>query len=405
MKFENIQEHGIRRRQTRESLQFDIAVVGGGITGCTLAAELAVAGFHTVLLDAGTPGAQGATCYSGGIVRRYDQDPALMALGDYSLECMSEREVARRFGASVGRTGVLYAAPAHAEASLRESIDRYDRGRGTMQLIGHNELSALTPFLAPRDDRVVLHERDGGVADVRGSARSMVELLLKHGGMLLEHARVWSLQYESTHAQLSLGDLDIRAQVVVLASGGWLAEQLPELQLTVRSIPLLRTLASQPLALPVIDISSNSYAVPVQGRLVLTGTHPRRSATSPEALVAPPPAAVPNGLQKLGILTGHNEMGPVLDVLPGFDTYSADNRPVVGFLGKDDPRYVVGALSGIGYKLAPGIATLATAEIAERLQRPLLSRVPGELLRPFTPARLISAPSTTWQREAQNDEA
>src|ERR1700744_2222874 len=61
---------------------FEVAVIGGGIYGSAVAYFLSCRGIRVVLLERGVVGGEGATAWSGGIVRVYDPDPVL---ADFAL--------------------------------------------------------------------------------------------------------------------------------------------------------------------------------------------------------------------------------------------------------------------------------------------------------------------------------
>src|SRR5205085_11097726 len=89
-----------------DELCFDVAVFGGGIIGASIAGALVELGMTVILIERGCIGSQGASRYSGGIVRLYDPDEAIEALAAYSLVRMVDTAVGRAFGACITRTGV-----------------------------------------------------------------------------------------------------------------------------------------------------------------------------------------------------------------------------------------------------------------------------------------------------------
>lgn len=385
------------------ALEFDVAVIGGGITGATIAAALVEQGVRTVLVERGSCGAHGASAYSGGIVRLYDADPAVMALAAWSHACLRSTGYGRAFDHNIQRMGVSYTGPAEATADMREAIRRYGGAAGPMRLLAGAQVREINGLGQARPGCTTLYEAGGGTGDVRGSVRSMIRLVREGGGAVLEHAALRRLEQHAGGATLWCGGQAIRARVAVLAAGAWSAALAPELGLQVRSIPLLRMMASAAPAMPVIDTVAGTYVVPLAGRLVHVGTQVRSSAASPEQL--PPPGAAGeqqkyeqerDGRRRLAQLSGSAEDGTLFDVLPGFDCYAADGKPVLGFLAEDDARYVATGMAGIGYKLAPAVAALAVQDIARRLGRPVWAQaqaVADGLAAPFRPGRGAPLPA------------
>jgi glycine/D-amino acid oxidase-like deaminating enzyme len=377
-------------------LQFDVAVVGGGITGAAIAAALVEQGVRVALLERGTCGAQGASAYSGGIVRIYDTDPDLMRLAAYARQCRRDTGYGRALDQCVTRSGVVYIAPEAGEAAMRAAIADYGSGVYPMRMLGAGVLRDVSGLATARPGCVALLEEDGGAGNVRASVHSMAALVRRGGGAVLEHCAVLGIERiggPGGGVRLQLAQGCIEAGVAVLAAGAWGAALLPELGLQTRSIPLPRMMASAPPLMPIIDTAAATYVVPLHGRLVHVGTQLRGSAALPERLPRPHPEAGDDARRRLSLLSGRPETGPVLDVLPGYDAYAADGKPVIGFLGPEDPCYVAAGMAGIGYKLAPAVARIAAQDIALRLGRhDWTAQHHGDALaRPFRPARLLRA--------------
>ena len=61
-------------------------IIGGGITGCSVAYHLARAGWDdVVLLDKG-PLTSGSTCHAAGLVTQFNPSPTMMRFRRYSIE-------------------------------------------------------------------------------------------------------------------------------------------------------------------------------------------------------------------------------------------------------------------------------------------------------------------------------
>ena len=130
-----------------------IVVVGGGITGCSVAYHLAKAGLRDVLLLEKAELTSGSTCHAAGLVTQFNPSPTMMRFRRYSVELYRElgvfdtrrepphrvepreprgararrqpgpRDRARRRGALAGR-GRPVAARRHARVALRGDLDR-----------------------------------------------------------------------------------------------------------------------------------------------------------------------------------------------------------------------------------------------------------------------------------------
>ena len=345
-------------------LDCDVAVVGGGVLGATIAAALVDRGLRTALVERGGCGAQGASRHSGGIVRLYDADPVLMALARHSLHCMRARPFGEEFGRSLARTGVLYRAPAAQAEAVQAAIAAAADAHHPVRIGAAPDAGA---WGAPRDGRLDLWEPQGAVGDVRMAVRSMANRV-QRDGLLLENVAVRAIEDDGPHgAVLLLERGRLRCRIVVVAAGPWAGRLQPGLGVQARTIPLVRLWAREPARMPVIDAVAGSYVVPLSGRLVQVGSGIRHAAAQPEDLPAPGAAQRADALHRLAQVSGLTETGPVLDVLDGCDAYSPDGRPLVGFAGAGSPVYVAAGMCGIGFKLAPGVADIAAYDIGMRL--------------------------------------
>src|SRR6202521_5747252 len=75
-----------------------IVVIGGGITGCSVAYHLARAGWRDVLLLEKGALTSGSTHHAAGLVTQFNPSPAMMRFRRYSIELYRELGVFERVG-------------------------------------------------------------------------------------------------------------------------------------------------------------------------------------------------------------------------------------------------------------------------------------------------------------------
>lgn len=347
-------------------MDYDVAVIGAGIVGASIAARLSAAGIAVALIDKGAVGAGGASAMSGGLVRLYDPDPLLMELAAFSIGLMADGMFATTYAHALQRTGALYRAAPEQLQDVRSAIHQHASVDYPMRLIASHELNGVQFPRCTDDERVNLFEPGACIGNVRLAA-SLLADEVRRNGLLLEHCPVQSIDCQSRHeVRIGLGESTLRCRAVVVAAGGWSRQLVPGLQLQTRSIPLARVMIDAPCSMPMIDAVTQSYVIPLTRQIVQTGCGFRAAQACPEDLPPPDLRHRQNAMDRARQMTGCQRVA-VLDVLPGLDSYSPDGRPLLGFASDDSPLYLATGMSGLGFKFAPGIAQIAFEQLRGHL--------------------------------------
>jgi 4-methylaminobutanoate oxidase (formaldehyde-forming) len=75
-----------------------VVVIGGGVTGCSVAYHLALAGWKDVLLAEKAQLTSGSTCHAAGLVTQFNPSPTMMRFRRYSVELYERLGVFDRLG-------------------------------------------------------------------------------------------------------------------------------------------------------------------------------------------------------------------------------------------------------------------------------------------------------------------
>ncbi|MEE4705301.1 FAD-binding oxidoreductase [Pseudomonas alliivorans] len=349
-------------------IEHEIAVIGAGIIGASIAAKLCSAGVSVALIDKGAAGSLGASGYSGGLVRLYDSDPLLMELAAYSIGRMEEGVFATTYRQALRRTGVIYRAAPDQLDNLCRAIEHYGSERYPMRLLSRRELDGSRYPRCPEEERVNLFESHACVGNVRQAVAALCGVVRQHG-LLLEHREIKAIDCRARDlVHIELGDVTVRCRAVVVAAGAWSQLLVPNLALEARSIPLARVMTDSDWSMPLIDAVTQSYGIPLTRNIVQTGCGLRDSGVWPEHLALPDARHAEDARKRVAQLSDTwAAQVRVLDVLPGFDSYSVDGRPLLGFCDEQSPIYVAAGMSGLGFKFAPGVAHIAFDQLRDRL--------------------------------------
>jgi glycine/D-amino acid oxidase-like deaminating enzyme len=337
----------------------DVAVVGGGCTGASIAYHLAVRGARVSLYERDTL-ASGPTGRSTAIVRQYYSHPLLVQMAIHGLATYAH------FADSVGgtsgfvRTGVLWVTDEAGRDTLERNV-RGARGVGAeLELLTPAQLHELDPRIALDDLVTVCYEPRGGVCDPHAATVSYARAAERLGAEIVEHAPVTSLD-------------SVDADAIVVAAGPWspplLAPVGYELPIRVARAEVGRwRLPYDADPLPALaDFSPlDFYFVPSGRGYLEVGTLDPSHADRPID-----PDACPEGAERETLAQfraslerrvpaargGHwrGSWSGLYDVTP-------DWHPAIGRVPGSQTVYVAAGFSGHGFKLAPAVG-LSIAEL------------------------------------------
>ena len=359
---------------------FDVAIVGGGIAGASMAAEMA-AHRRVVVLEAedrpgyhatGRSAAFWEECYGGPEIV-----PLTLASGPYL-----------RDGGFLTRRGALYIGRDEDGAELDAFIERFGCTGATLERLDHAGMAAMVPGLRPGWTGAVWEPACADI-DVAALHAHYLALMRQRGGELVTRARVTRLEHNGRSWQIETGRGEtFRAGIVVNAAGAW-ADEVAELagarplgiQPYRRTVTQLRTDPAPRSDLPlVLDIGGSFYFKPESGRVWLS---PHDEDPSPPCDAAPEELAVAHAIDRFQQVVDW-DVAAVEHKWAGLRSFAPDRRPVYGFDPAIAGLFWFAGQGGYGIQTSPAAARLASQLLLGH-ERDAMTRTLDDAL--YDPAR------------------
>lgn len=358
-------------------MSFDIAIIGAGMAGASLAAE--VAGSASVLLleaedqpgyhSTGRSAAFWAESYGGPFVQ-----PLTSASGPF----LEQHGLLGARGALhlADGEGLVALTALEAEFGGDVSFERLDRGR----------LEALVPGLRPGWVAGLLEPSCADI-DVAGLHGLYLAQARRQGATVATGAEVRALRREGGAWTIETAAGDFRAAVVADSAGAWadriaaLAGAAPVgLQPFRRTLMQLRVAPPAPAGLPlVIDALGRFYFKPEAGGRLWLSPHDETPCDPCDC--APEELDVAEAIDRLERAVDWR-VERVERSWAGLRTFAPDRRPVYGFDPLIPSFFWCAGQGGFGIQTAPAAARLAAAI--------LLGRTPELDAGPYAPGRFAN---------------
>lgn len=213
--------------------QHDVLIIGGGITGCTLAVALADRGRSVTVLERAVPGAE-ATSAAGGMLMPQAEAHAPGPMLDFGVAARAcTFRWAERMAAEVDhdvhlqRAGMVEVALDAGEAHVLKDKLRWQTALGhDAAWLAPDALLERAPHVDPRAAGALFFEREGHLDPVRYAQAARA--LAAHAGVRIEaHHTVDEVVHDGTRVtgvrttHATDGQAVHTAHDVVLAAGAW----------------------------------------------------------------------------------------------------------------------------------------------------------------------------------------
>jgi glycine/D-amino acid oxidase-like deaminating enzyme len=353
----------------------DAVVIGGGVTGASIAFHLAGLGMKRVLVLERKFLAAGGTGRSVGIIRQLYPTPETSAMVLRSLR------VFQRFGEAVGGEAgyVGCGALIGVSAAMRPRLEAtlvFQRALGIRaEILEPGDVARVEPRINPAGLGAVLYEPESGYGDPTSVTLGFAEAARRGGAVIEQGAEVVAIHQAGgrvTGIRTASGD-SVDAPVVVNAAGLWspAVARLAgvEIPIVIGRHPVFIVERDAAFGAPhvvYLDLAGGAYVRPETGNLTLTGS------------LIDDEAEHPMDPELLGSEAGFEEASAVLERTGRAVPKLADARYRQGYAGAFDITpdwmpildesplagfWIAAGMSGHGFKLAPAVGELLAALI------------------------------------------
>ena len=351
--------------------RYDIAVIGAGIAGASVAANLLQAGAGSVVLlemeaqpgyhTTGRSAAIFAATYGPAPIRALTRASAAFYTappdGFSDTPLISPRDI------------LMIARP--DQATALEALVAEVSDQAAVDVLDAAQTRAANPLIRAGYAAGAMLDRTGQDIDVAALHQGYLRLFRARGGTVLTRAGVTDVQRVGAGWRLALPRDTVEADRVVNAAGAW-ADEVGQMagadpiglrpkRRTALMIAAPDGVQTDPLPLTV-DVEEAFYLKPDAGKLLISPA---------DETPSPPCDAQPEELD-VAICVDRIETAFDLSVRrieskwAGLRSFVADKAPVVGPSARDDGFFWLAGQGGYGIQTAPALSRLAAALILDQ---------------------------------------
>ncbi len=370
----------------------EVAVIGAGVHGASVAFHLATRGVKVVVIEQGAA-ASGPTGRSSAICRAYYTNHYLARGAKLSLDMFrSFGELTGGRGCDFHAAGALYLHPASDAPGLDEAAT-YMNSIGTrVKVMSPVRLHTDFPLIDAEGIGVAGWEEEAGYADPAATTRGLLERAIELGASARLYSRAGRLRARAgsgAHVSLANGD-ELECERLLIAAGPWtrqLASQVAQpLPLSVERhyVATIRWPEARLMPFVHADIVGGYYCKPEGVDMYCLGpltAEPEADPTQEVAGIDPEEshrmaALATRRVPRLRDAVSTGGWASLYDVSP-------DWMPVIGEIAPG--IFVDAGTSGHGFKLAPALGSDVAALV--------MGLGVDADIRQFTPARFATGAS------------
>jgi dimethylglycine dehydrogenase len=203
-----------------------VAVIGGGVVGCSVLYHLTKLGWQDVVLCERKRLTAGSSWHAAGAFHALNSDAAMSRLQAYTVGFYPELQ--KLSGCDIGLHlpgGLNVAATRERWDLLRGDVARHKTLGLDTHLVGAEEIRELCPIMDTRDVFGAIYDPMEGHLDPSGTTHAFAQAARLNGAEIYLHTRVLELRATGKGSWLVVTDQgDIEAEHVVNAGGLWARE-------------------------------------------------------------------------------------------------------------------------------------------------------------------------------------
>ena len=353
-------------------------IVGGGIVGCSVAYHLTKLGWSDIVLLEQGQISCGTTWHAAGLVAQLRATQSQTNLAKYTIDLYRDLEAETGQATGYRQTGsISLARTAAREEELKRQAAMAAAFGVEIHRISFNEVAEKAPMLRT-DDLVAAYWMPGdGTTNPTDTSQALAKGARSNGATIAEGVKVTQVQTNNGAVTGVVTDQgEITADYVVLCGGMWTRDLARPLGVAVPlhaaehmymvTRPLEGVIRGQPV---IRDMDGYIYMKEEVGGLLIGGFEPDAKPWGGDGI----PSGfefqlfdedwdqfdifLQNGIQRIPIL----ENAEVRQLLVGPESFTPDNRYIVGEAPTVDRLFVAAGFNSIGIQSAGGVG-MALAE-------------------------------------------
>ena len=359
------------------ALTADVVIIGGGVTGTSIAFHLTARGVRDVIVVDKSFVASGATGKSSACVRQHYSTPETCRMIRFSLDRFQRfEELTGGHSCGFRRTGYLLGVDERMRPPMETSVALQRSVGIETRLVAPSDMREIEPRLQTEDLVAGCYEPDSGYCNPAETAQGFARAARERGARVLEEAEALAVLTEGsrvTGVRTTRGE--ILAPHVVNAAGLWGARVGAMLGLDIPitvcrhkiSIVTWPEASRRPHPM-VYDFVTNIYTRPEMGEHILVG-----GLDAEESHDVADPDRYKEGVsldESTDALARVSHRFPVLAEgriargYAGCFDVTPDWHPIMDQAGPEG-SYVAVGFSGHGFKLSPAVGHMMAALVTE----------------------------------------